>query len=250
LERTTNRLTEVYQKLQDNFESMKRAERLFALGQLSAGLAHEVRNPLASIAGAAGILRRNIRIEKQDGECLDIIAKECRRLNDLLTHFLDFARPRAPKYQAIDAASLFDSVIELAAHAARPQPITLCKEVDAALTPFEGDPELLTQVLLNLLINAIQAMPEGGAVLLSGRPRNGRVLIQVRDEGCGIGVADRDRIFDPFFTTKQTGTGLGLSVAHQIVERHGGILSAEANPDQGTTFSVLLPVHRERQNDT
>jgi signal transduction histidine kinase len=250
LERTTNRLTEVYRKLQDNFDSMKRAERLFALGQLSAGLAHEVRNPLASIAGAAGILQRNLRLEKKDGECVDIIAKECRRLNDLLSHFLDFARPRAPEYQAIDAASLFDSVIQLAAHAAGRQPITLGKEVDAALTPFECDPELLTQVLLNLLINAIQAMPEGGAVLLSAMPRNGRVLIQVRDEGCGIGTADRDRIFDPFFTTKQTGTGLGLSVAHQIVEQHGGILSAEANPDKGTTFSVLLPVHHERQNET
>lgn len=250
LQRTTTRLTEVYRKLQDNFDSMKRAERLFALGQLSAGLAHEVRNPLASIAGAAGILQRNLRLEKKDGECLEIIAKECRRLNKLLSHFLDFAWPRAPKYQAVEAASLFDSVIQLASHAAGQQPITLRKEVHAALTPFECDPELLTQVLLNLLINAIQAMPEGGVVLLSGQPRNGRVLIQVRDEGCGIGAADRDRIFDPFFTTKQTGTGLGLSVAHQIVEQHGGILSAEANPEKGTTFSVLLPVHRDRQNDT
>ena len=87
-------------------------------------------------------------------------------------------------------------------------------------------------------------------MLLSARPRSGRVLIQVRDEGCGIGAADRDRIFDPFFTTKETGTGLGLSVAHQIVEQHGGILSAEANPEKGMTFSVLLPVHRERQHET
>ena len=141
-------------------------------------------------------------------------------------------------------------MIQLAAHAAGRQPITLRQEVDAALTPFEGDPELLTQVLLNLLINAIQAMPEGGAALLSARPWNGRVLIQVRDEGCGIVAADRDRIFDPFFTTRQTGTGLGLSVAHQIVEQHGGILSAEANLDKGTTFSVLLPVHHEGRNDT
>jgi len=251
LERTTSRLTEVYRKLQDNFESMKRAERLFALGQLSAGLAHEVRNPLASIAGAAGILQRNLRLEKKDAECADIIVKECRRLNHLLSHFLDFARPRAPNYQAIDAASLFDSVIQLAAHAAASQPpVTLRQEVDAALTPFEADPELLTQVLLNLLINAIQAMPEGGGVLLAAGPQNGRVLIQVRDEGCGIGPADRDRIFDPFFTTKQTGTGLGLSVAHQIVEQHGGILSAQPNPGKGTTFSVLLPLHRERQNES
>jgi two-component system sensor histidine kinase HydH len=250
LERTTSRLTEVYKKLQDNFDNMKRAERLFAMGQLSAGLAHEVRSPLASIAGAAGILQRNLRLEKREGECLDIIAKECRRLNNLLTHFLDFARPRAPKYQAMDATCLFESVIELAAHVVGRQAITLRKEVDAALKPFECDPELLTQVLLNLLINAIQAMPEGGTVLLSGRPRNGRILIQVKDEGCGIGAADRDRIFDPFFTTKQTGTGLGLSVAHQIVEQHGGILSAEPNLDKGTTFSVVLPVHHERQNET
>ena len=93
-------------------------------------------------------------------------------------------------------------------------------------------------------------MPEGGTVQLSARPRNGRVLIQVRDQGCGIGATDRDRIFDPFFTTRQNGTGLGLSVAHQIVEQHGGVLSAEPNPDKGTTFSVLLPVHHERRNET
>jgi signal transduction histidine kinase len=230
---------------------MKRAERLFALGQLSAGLAHEVRNPLASIAGAAGILQRRLRPEEKDRECVDIIAKECRRLDSLLSHFLDFARPRAPKYQAIDSASLFDSVIQLAEHAAGgQQPIAFRKELEATLPPFEGDPELLTQVLLNLVINAIQAMPEGGDVFLSARSRNGRVLIQVRDEGCGIVPADRDRIFDPFFTTKETGTGLGLSVAHQIVEQHGGILSAEANLEKGTTFSVLLPAHHERQNVT
>ena len=204
LQLTTNRLTEVYRKLQDNFESMKRAERLSALGQLSAGLAHEIRNPLASIAGAAGILQRNPRLETKDGECVEIIARECRRLNDLLSHFLGFARPRSPKYQAADAASLFDSVIELALHAAGGrQPIAFRKQVDPALPPFECDPELIGQVLLNLLINAIQAMPEGGAVLLSARPRNERVLIEVKDEGCGIGAVDRDRIFDPFFTTRE-----------------------------------------------
>src|ERR1035437_10365824 len=147
LERTTSRLTEVYRKLQDNFESMKRAERLFALGQLSAGLPHEVRNPLASIAGAAGILQRNLRLEKKDAECADIIVKESRRLTHRLCAFLDFPRPRAPNSQAIAAASLFDSVIQLAAHAAASQPpVTLRQEVDAALTPFEADPELLTQV--------------------------------------------------------------------------------------------------------
>ena len=104
--------------------------------------------------------------------------------------------------------------------------------------------------MLNLLINAVQSMPEGGLVTLAAKPRNGRVLIQVIDQGCGISDADRDRIFDPFFTTRQTGTGLGLSVAHQIVEQHGGILSADANHDRGTTFSVLLPLHPERPHET
>jgi len=250
LERTTARLTEVYRKLQENFESMKRAERLFALGQLSAGLAHEVRNPLASISGAAGILQRNARLEKRDSECVAIIAKESRRLNDLVTHFLDFARPRAPRFQEIDAGALFDSVLQLAAHAAEGRPeIVLRRELDARLETFAGDAELLTQVLLNLLINAMQAMPDGGDVVLRGELREGRALIQVIDQGVGIGAQDRDRIFDPFFTTKEKGTGLGLSVAHQIVEQHGGILTAEANADRGTTFSMVVPLHHERQHE-
>ncbi|HJT86895.1 MAG TPA: ATP-binding protein [Bryobacteraceae bacterium] len=244
LERTTSQLTEVYRQLQENFERMKRAERLFAVGQLSAGLAHELRNPLASIGGAAGILSRKLHAEDGKGaECLAIITKECQRLNRLLTDFLDFARPRAPRYQTIDVGPALDSVLELAAHALGDRPVTLRREVAAELPPLECDPELLKQVLLNLVMNAIQAMPGGGEVTLSAKPRHDRILIQVKDQGCGIQAADRDRIFDPFFTTKESGSGLGLSVAHQIVEQHGGILTAEANPDKGMTFSLLLPEH-------
>jgi signal transduction histidine kinase len=235
--------------LQDNFERMKRAERLFALGQLSAGLAHEVRNPLASIAGAAGILHRNLRLEPKDAECLAIITKECQRLNDLLTHFLDFARPRAPKYQVTSVEAVLDSVLELAGHAVTGKVLDLGKEVPRPMPPVECDPELLKQVILNLVLNAIHATPHGGKVCLSAVMRDGRALIEVKDEGGGIGAADRDRIFDPFFTTKEGGTGLGLSVAHQIVEQHGGILTAESNPIQGMTFSVLLPLRRERQRE-
>jgi signal transduction histidine kinase len=249
LERTTQRLTEVYQQLQDNFEQMKRAERLFALGQLSAGLAHEVRNPLASIAGAAGILRRNLRMDPRDAECLEIITKECKRLNGLLTEFLDFARPRTPKYQTTDFGMVVDSVMELATHAVGKSPVRLRKDIAPNLAPVECDPELMKQVLLNLIINAIQATTGVGEVLVTAGLRNDRLLIEVKDEGCGISGADRDRIFDPFFTTKENGTGLGLSVGHQIVEQHGGILTAEANPGRGTTFSVSLPLRHERQNE-
>jgi signal transduction histidine kinase len=230
--------------LQDNFEQMKRSERLFALGQLSAGLAHEIRNPLASIGGAPGILRRNPHLEPKDAECLDIISKECQRLNRLVGNFLDFARPRTPRYQTVDLAATLDSVIELAGHAIEKRPITLRRETLQQLPAIECDPELLRQVLLNLIINAIQAMAGGGDVVVSARPGQDRVLIQVKDEGCGIKPEDRDRMFDPFFTTKENGSGLGLSVAHQIVQQHGGVLTAEANPEKGMTFSLLLPLRR------
>lgn len=249
LERTTKRLTEVYQELQRNFEQMKRSERLFALGQLSAGLAHEIRNPLASIAGAAGILQRNTDLEPKNLECLEIITKECQRLNRLLGNFLDFARPRTPHFQQIDITPVLGSVLDLARHAPGKKQIELRTNIAAQLPSVESDPELLKQVLLNLVMNAIQAMPDGGEVVVSAAPQHERMLIQVTDGGTGIKPENLDRIFDPFFTTKDNGSGLGLSVAHQIVEQHGGMLTAAANPDRGTTFTVSLPLRHARHHE-
>jgi signal transduction histidine kinase len=244
LEQTTHRLSEVYNELEQNFEQMKRAERLFAVGQLAAGLAHELRNPLWSIAGAAGILERNAHLEARHRECLDIIHKESQRLNRLLTEFLDFARPRPPKYQSIDVGALLDSVIQLAVHAVGHNAVRLRKLTAPDLPAVEGDGEMIKQMLLNLAINAIQAMPEGGEVVVSAGVQDGKMLLRVQDQGRGIEPEIRDKIFNPFFTTKDGGTGLGLAVAHQIVEQHGGILRAEANPGGGMTFSALLPLGR------
>jgi two-component system, NtrC family, sensor histidine kinase HydH len=241
LERTTAQLTQVYKELQDNFENMKRAERLFAIGQLSAGLAHEIRNPLASIAGAVGILMRNPDTGEKRTECLGIIHKECDRLNRLLTDFLEFARPRPPQYQEVDPTVVLDSVMDLASHAIGRKQIVLRKEVAGVLPRLRCDPEQLKQVLLNLVINAIQATDGRGEVTLRASRQNDKVLMQVKDEGCGIHPENLDKIFDPFFTTKDNGTGLGLSVVHQIVEQHGGLLTAESNRDKGMTFSLLFP---------
>jgi signal transduction histidine kinase len=245
IERTTQRLTEVYRELQENFDQMKRAERLFAVGQLAAGLAHELRNPLASVAGAAGILQRNAHFEPRHKECLDIILKESQRLNRLLSEFLDFARPRAPHLERVVVEPVLDAVIQLASHGVGATSVRLRKEVSSNLPPIEGDGELIKQVLLNLVINAIQAMPDGGEVVVSAALEKQSVVIRVRDQGCGIAEGTRDRIFDPFFTTKEHGTGLGLAVAHQIVEQHGGVLRAEANAGRGMVFSAQLPIHRE-----
>lgn len=248
LARTTQQLNEVYQQLQRNFDQMKRAERLYAVGQLSAGLAHEIRNPLASITGACGILQRNAHLEERHQKVLGVIDKECQRLTRLLSGFLDFARPRTPRYQQVHAGVLLNSVLDLAAHAIGHKPVRLRREIEADLPMIECDPEQLKQLMLNLIINGIQAMPEGGDLVLSAVARNGKIRFRIIDEGCGIMPENRERIFDPFFTTKEGGTGLGLSVAHQIVEQHGGVLTAESNPVKGMTFTVVLPARRESQS--
>jgi two-component system sensor histidine kinase HydH len=241
--RQKQRLGKVYAELQESFERMKRAERLYALGQLSAGLAHEIRNPLASIAGAAGILKRRRPPEDaKAAECLDIIDKECQRLNRLLTNFLDFARPPAPKYQSMSLEPVIDSVMALAKHGVDRRRVVLKKDIAPEAAGFDSDPEQLKQVLLNLVINAIQASDAGGEIVISARIEDGKVCLRVKDQGCGVAPEHLDRLFDPFFTTKKEGTGLGLPVAHQIVAHLGGVLAAQVNPDRGVTFSVTLPL--------
>jgi two-component system, NtrC family, sensor histidine kinase HydH len=246
LQETAAQLAKVYAELQQNFERMKRTERLYALGQLSAGLAHEIRNPLASIEGATAILLREPPSEERRVEFLDIIQKECRRLNRLLTNFLNFAKPAPPEYQTIALGQVIDSVIGLAEHTVRRNQIRLRKDLPENLPAVECDPGQLTQVLLNLTINSMQAMPEGGEIVLGAHRRGRNIAIEVRDQGSGISEQDMERIFDPFFTTKETGTGLGLPVAHQIATGQGGVLSAVRNPDKGMTFTLELPLHREK----
>lgn len=242
LRETAEQLSRVYAELQDNFEHMKRAERLYALGQLSAGLAHEIRNPLAGIEGAAAILLRETPSEERRIEFLQIIQKECRRLNRLLTSFLAFAKPRSPELAVVPVEQMLDSVIALAGHAIRGSAVRFQKEIAPDLAELNCDAEQLTQILLNLTINAIQAMPEGGDIVLSATRQNGNAVIAVRDQGSGIGETDLEKIFDPFFTTKESGTGLGLPVAYQIAAAQGGVLSVQRNPDKGMTFTLQLPL--------
>lgn len=167
-------------------------------------------------------------------------------MNRLLTNFLSFAKPREPEFATVQLEQVFDSVIALAKHAIRRNEIVFRKEIDEAVAELECDSEQLTQILLNLTINAIQAMPEGGEIRLAAHRQGGNAVIEVRDQGMGISEENLEKIFDPFFTTKESGTGLGLPVAHQIAARQGGVLSAAKNPDQGMTFSLEIPLSRER----
>jgi signal transduction histidine kinase len=246
LEQATRELEEVYQELQRNVERLRKSERLYAAGQLSARLAHEIRNPLASISGAAGILKRGHASQANVDDCLEIIEKESNRLNKLLTNFLHFARPRAPKFQPTDLATVLDSVMSLTAHDSAMKDVELYSDRPSHLPEVECDPEQLKQVLLNLLINAAQASERPGAVWLAASVAADRVSVMVRDQGCGISAENEDRIFDPFFTTKENGTGLGLAIASTIVGQHGGLLTARQNADRGMTFQLDLPRDRSR----
>jgi signal transduction histidine kinase len=246
LEATSRQLANVNRELQDSFEQIKRADRLSAIGQLSSSLAHEIRNPLAAIDGAANLIQSPQTPEDMRQSSLVIIHKEIQRLNRLLTNLLDFARPRKPEFQAVEPGRLIESIANLAGHSAQQKGITLRRDVPPMVPSFECDPEQMKQVLLNLTINAVQAMGGPGEILLSARQRDSSVAISVRDEGPGVDEKDLDKIFNPFFTTKDTGTGLGLSVVHQIVTQHGGTVTTERNAGRGMTFTVAIPLHPRR----
>ncbi len=242
LRKAANDLRAAHLELEKNLGRIARAERIYALAQLSAGLAHEIRTPLASLEGAASLVRREAQTEERRREFLDIIQKESRRLNRLLTTFLEFARPRHPDLQNVKIEEVLDGVIFLVGHANDMSGIELRKQIEPGLPILECDPEQLKQVLLNLIMNANQAMPHGGTVILEAHRDVGSVNIDVHDQGSGIDEENLERVFDPFFTTKESGTGLGLSVAHQIVSQHKGMLTIARNSPNGVTVRISLPI--------
>jgi signal transduction histidine kinase len=244
-EETARKLSEVYGQLQASFEQLRRADRLSALGELSAGLAHEIRNPLGSVEGAVQILRRPELPTDTRNEFGNLAQKEINRLKGLLTDFLDFARPQTPKRVPTEPGELLEAVGKLAAETAKMSGIQVQVESLGGVSTVSVDPEQMKQVLLNLVINAIQAMPSGGEIVLRAARTLESIILEVQDEGVGIPPEDLERVFNPFVTTRADGTGLGLSIAYQIVSQHGGHIAAQRNPERGMTFRVTLPLGSE-----
>ncbi len=242
VEETARRLSEVYAQLQASFEQLRRADRLSALGELSAGLAHEIRNPLGSIEGSVQILRRPNLSEETKQEFGKLAEEEINRLKELLTNFLQFARPQAPRRRPTDFGQLFESVRTLTEKTAKMSGCHVKIEPSDGLPSIPVDPDQIKQVLLDLVLNAVQAMPEGGEVVLRASTGDDAIGIEVRDEGIGIEPGNLEKIFDPFFTTRASGTGLGLSIVYQIVRQHGGRVEVRRNPVRGMTFTLLLPL--------
>ena len=224
-----------------------RSEKLAALGQLAAGIAHEIRNPLTSINILIHSLTENVPSGIPQKEDLKVIEEEIHRINEIVDQFLRFAKPAPPLLKKADVISIFEETLQLLRPQIEKQGIVIQKEFQP-LPPILMDREQMKQVILNLLLNAVQAMPKGGHLSVKGHiPKGDRwIKLSIQDSGVGISGEDINKLFDPFFSAKEGGMGLGLSIAHRIIDQHHGKIEVESSPGEGTLFTVWLPIHKER----
>ena len=220
-----------------------RSEKLAALGQLAAGIAHEIRNPLTSINILIHSMAENLSKENSRWEDLKVIEEEILRINEIVDQFLRFAKPASPLLEKADLIPIFEETLQLLRPQIEKGKVTVNKRFET-LPLITVDKEQIKQVILNLLMNAIQSMPGGGELSIGGQfSKDGYwVELTVQDSGMGIPAEDADRLFDPFFSTKEGGIGLGLSIAHRIIDQHHGKIEVESNPGRGTCFILSLPV--------
>jgi signal transduction histidine kinase len=240
-EATARQLGKVYQQLQDSFEQLRRADRLTALGELAAGLAHEIRNPLGAIDGAVQILRREHLPVASRNEFGELAASEVERLKNLVNNVLDFGRPAPPRMIDMDPNVLIHSVMKLLDETAKMAGTIVKMEASVVDAPIRVDVDQIKQVLLNLGLNGIQAMQAGGSLTYRASATREFVEFEIIDEGKGIAEEDLERIFNPFYTTRAEGTGMGLSIAYRIVNQHNGHILVRKNKGLGMTFVVRLP---------
>lgn len=231
---------DVVQKLQQREREVLRAEQLSAVGQLAAGVAHEIRNPLTSI-------KMLVQLAQQDGprlspDDLEVIEREVRRMERSLNTFLEFARPPKPNREWIELRALVEHTLSLTRGRASKQHIQVKFDSPGRAVEYHGDPEQFQQVMVNLVLNALDAMPGGGTLELHlARLIDGRIELSVADSGQGISAEVMPRLFQPFVSNKETGLGLGLVTTRRIVEDHGGTITAVNRPEGGARFTIRLP---------
>ncbi len=239
-------------------EQMKRFDRMAAIGSLAAGMAHEIRNPLASLSGSIQMLKSELDLDPQQEHLMEIILRESERLNALITDFLLFAQPPQTNQSSWEIGTILDETIELFKHSpVFRQELQITRSYENGNIHAWVDPDQMRQVFWNLLINAAQAIPEKGEIRIglmkvngipiknptfpSNQPEREWVQIAITDSGVGISPQEKEMIFEPFYTNKEGGTGLGLSIVHKIIENHHGLIKVESELGKGTTFSVFLP---------
>jgi len=245
-------------KFKEMEEQMKRVDKMAAVGLLAAGMAHEIRNPLASLSGSIQMLKTELTLDDHQRHLMEITLRESERLNALITDFLLFAQPPQTQKTLYPIGRILEETLDLFIHSPSfHDGIRLLRPSDHEEIRASIDPDQMKQVFWNLLINAAQSMSNGGEIhvqlgkgntwgvttLLLSSPLRGKewVKISIVDSGNGIAPEEKEKIFEPFFTTKESGTGLGLSIVHKIIENHNGLIKVESELGRGSTFSIFLP---------
>ena len=228
---------------------LQRAEQIRSAGELATGLAHEIKNPLAGIKVSIEVLSQEKNLPEEDKEILMKVIDEIRRIESLIKGLLNFARPPQPHFVNTDVNAVLDSVTSMVLQnrtrtPEAPQSISVVKDFDNHLPLIKADPMQLRQVFINLLLNAVDSMKDGGVLGMRTRFDTAAqsVLFEISDTGRGIDAAVMDKLFQPFFTTKSKGSGLGLAISKRLIEDHGGKIRVEQNPGGGATFTISLPV--------
>ncbi len=225
-------------------QEIERSRRLASVGRLAAGVAHEIRNPLSSIKGFATYFKQRYQDVPEDQQTANIMIQEVDRLNRVVSQLLEFARPISVSRKPTSFKNLVADSIKLIQQQAQDRQITINTRHSAKIDEINIDPDRINQVLLNLYLNAIEAMKPGGKlqITISDSDENDKLNIQVSDTGRGIAKVDLPKIFDPYFTTKSSGTGLGLAIAHNIIEAMGGTIEVKSDAGNGTAFTIGLPI--------
>jgi two-component system, NtrC family, sensor histidine kinase HydH len=226
-------------------QRMRENERLAAVGRMAGGVAHEVRNPLSSIKGLALLLKNRFPSGSKEQDTADLLIQETERMNRTITEMLSFTRPTALHLEQVDLAALLQRSLQLIKAEAADSNITTVLDVEDEIVPFYGDVDRLQQVIMNVLLNAMQAMEEGGTltVTLARLEQGEGVELRITDTGSGIAPELVSQVFYPYFTTKQSGTGIGLAISQKIILDHGGSIDMESEPGKGTTVIIRLPAH-------
>jgi signal transduction histidine kinase len=240
----TDAFVQTVRDLDQSRADLIRASKLAVLGELSAVMAHEIRTPIGILRSSAQMLAREPNLSSEARELTGFIESETERLNRLVSTLLDSARPRMPSLQPQDMHELIRHSLNLLASQAEKKNIQISARLEARNTMVSCDAEQMTQVLLNLILNALQILPSGGQVSVACKEDNGKMMVEIADDGPGIAPENQARVFDPFFTRREGGVGLGLAVVQQIVASHGGEIRVGNSDLGGALFTIILPLER------
>ncbi len=247
LEERLRELEKAYQKLEENTRKLVRVERLAAIGEMAARVAHEIRNPLVSIGGLARLLEKKLPADSPLHEYLELISEQISQLENILDNILNIARPKKPQMKAVNLHEVFHQVLLVMDRALQSHNIRVRVKFDCPSSLVLGDEKLLHQAFLNLVQNSLEAIGENGELTVETRCQDDQVEILLHDTGPGIPSEVLERVYEPFFTTKSHGTGLGLAIVREIIENHRGTIQLSSVPQQGTTVRILLPAIKKRK---